>query len=198
MRKPETGATQPSSRPKQVVERLDATATWNDLMLPESDRKRLREIADRAKRRTTTGKSHGHSSRTSPGSGVTALFVGPSSAGKTDAAAAIANELNLPLYRVDLGRVVSKFIGETEKNLQRVFENAELSEAVPLFDEADALFGKRTKVKDSHDRYANVEITYLLRRVETYPGLVILAANRGSALGGASLCRPDCIIKFPD
>jgi SpoVK/Ycf46/Vps4 family AAA+-type ATPase len=197
MRKPETGATQPSSRPKQVVERLEATANWNDLTLPASDRKRLREIAERAKRRTTTGKSHGHSSRTSPGSGVTALFVGPSGAGKTNAAAVIANELNLPLYRIDVGRIVSKYIGETEKNLRRVFESAELSDAVLLFDEADALFGKRTEVKDSHDRYANVEISYLLQRVEAYEGVVILATNTASVLAEASLCRSDCVVKFP-
>jgi len=139
-----------------------------------------------------------HSARISPGSGVTALFTGPNGSGKTMAAAVLANDLNIPLYRVDLRRLVSKYIGETEKNLQRVFEAAELSNGVVLFfDEADALFGKRTEVKDSHDRYANLEIAYLLQRMETYPGLVILATSLGSALDEVSLHRLDNIIEFP-
>ncbi len=113
------------------------------------------------------------------------------------AAAALANDLNLPLYRFDLRRVVSKYIGETEKNLQRVFEEAELSNGVLFFDEADALFGKRSEVKGGHDRFANPEIAYVLQHMGTYPGLVILATSLGSALDEASVRRLDCVIEFP-
>ncbi len=197
MRKPgKVGATRPSSRPKQFVQRLEPTAALDDLTLPESGRNRLREIARSARRRAPKAESPGRSTKTSPQAGITALFVGPSGPDKTVAAAVIANELNLALCRVDLGQVVSKYIGETEKNLQRIFDNVELSNAVLLFDEADALFGKRTEVKDSHDRYANLEISYLLQRVENYPGLVILATNARSAQANA-LVRPERVIQFP-
>ena len=181
----------------QLAERLESTASWDDLTLPESDCQRLREIAGRMKHKATMAESSGHSAKISPGAGVTALFTGSSGTGKTMAAAALANDLNLALYWVDLRRIVSKSIGETEKNLQRVFEEGELSNAVLFFDEADALFGKRSEVQDSHDRYANLEIASLLQRMETYPGLAILATDLGSALDEASVCRLDCVIEFP-
>jgi len=182
----------------QLAERLESTASWEDLVLPEPDRQHLQEIASGMKHKATMEESFTHSARISTGSGVAALFTGPNGPGKTKAAAALANDLNLPIYRVDLRRIVSKYIGETEKNLQRVFEAAELSNGVVLFfDEADALFGKRTEVKDSHDRYANLEIAYLMQRIETYPGLVILATSHGSALDEVSMRRLDDIIEFP-
>jgi len=182
----------------KLAEHFESTAKWEDLILPELDCQHLREIGSRLKHKAAMEESFTHSTRISPGSGVTALFTGPNGSGKTMAAAVLANDLNIPLYRVDLRRLVSKYIGETEKNLQRVFEAAELSNGVVLFfDEADALFGKRTEVKDSHDRYANLEIAYLLQRMETYPGLVILATSLGSTLDEVSLHRLDDIIEFP-
>src|SRR5207245_30617 len=111
------------------------------------------------------------------GLGICVLFAGPSGTGKTTAAEVLAGALQLDLYRIDLSAVVSKYIGETEKNLRRIFDAAEQSGAILLFDEADALFGKRGEVKDSHDRYANIEVSYLLQRMETYPGLAILTTN---------------------
>jgi SpoVK/Ycf46/Vps4 family AAA+-type ATPase len=131
------------------------------------------------------------------GFGTTALFAGESGTGKTMAAEAIANELRLNLYRVDLSTVVSKYIGETEKNLRRLFDAAEDGGVVLLFDEADALFGKRSEVRDSHDRFANIEINYLLQRMESYRGLAILATNFKSALDTAFLRRLRFVVQFP-
>ena len=131
------------------------------------------------------------------GAGITALFSGPSGTGKTMAAEILANHLQLDLYRIDLAGVVSKYIGETEKNLRDVFDAAEDSGAILFFDEADALFGKRTEVKDSHDRYANIEINYLLQRMEDYRGLAILCTNRRSALDRAFLRRLRFLVEFP-
>ena len=131
------------------------------------------------------------------GLGSTAVFGGPSGTGKTLAAEVIANELQLDLYRVDLSAVVSKYIGETEKNLRKVFDAADHGAAVLLFDEADALFGKRTEVKDSHDRYANVEVSYLLQRMESYRGLAILTTNMTDAIDSAFLRRIRFLVTFP-
>src|SRR5205085_5367912 len=127
--------------------------------------------------------------RGTSGLGVSVLFTGPSGTGKTLAAEVLANHLRLDLYHVDLSQVVSKYIGETEKNLRRVFEAPEEGGAILLFDEADALFGKRSEVKDSHDRYANIEVSYLLQRMEAYRGLAILTTNLKTALDGAFLRR---------
>src|SRR5579863_6134235 len=123
------------------------------------------------------------------GLGISALFAGASGTGKTLAAEVLARELRLDLYRIDLSSVVSKYIGETEKNLRRVFDAAEDGGVILFFDEADALFGKRSEVKDSHDRYANIEINYLLQRMESYRGLAVLATNMKSALDAAFLRR---------
>jgi len=139
----------------------------------------------------------GFSSRTSRGLGISALFAGPSGTGKTMAAEVLANELRLDIYRIDLSQVVSKYIGETEKNLRRVFDAAEDSGSILLFDEADALFGKRSEVKDSHDRYANIEVSYLLQRMEAYRGLAILTTNMKDALDAAFLRRIRFIVQFP-
>jgi SpoVK/Ycf46/Vps4 family AAA+-type ATPase len=128
---------------------------------------------------------------------VTALFAGESGTGKTMAAEVVAADLALNLYRIDLSAVVSKYIGETEKNLSRLFDAAEQGGSVLLFDEADALFGKRSEVKDSHDRYANIEVNYLLQRIESFSGLAILATNLKAALDNAFLRRMRFVVRFP-
>src|SRR5262249_39823175 len=139
----------------------------------------------------------GFARRGARGLGIAALFVGQSGTGKTLAAEVVAAELGLDLYRIDLSQIVSKYIGETEKNLRRVFDAADEGGAVLLFDEADALFGKRSEVKDSHDRYANIEVSYLLQRMESYKGVSILTSNMRSALDNAFVRRLRFIIHFP-
>jgi SpoVK/Ycf46/Vps4 family AAA+-type ATPase len=139
----------------------------------------------------------GFRDRMNRGLGISALFTGESGTGKTMAAEVLANDLQLDLYRIDLSAVVSKYIGETEKNLRRLFDSAEDGGAILFFDEADALFGKRSEVKDSHDRYANIEVNYLLQRMETYHGLAILATNMRAALDQAFLRRIRFIVNFP-
>ena len=139
----------------------------------------------------------GFASKGSRGLGISALFAGESGTGKTMAAEVLAQELRLDLYRIDLSSVVSKYIGETEKNLRRVFDAAEDSGAILLFDEADALFGKRSEVRDSHDRYANIEVSYLLQRMEAYRGLAILTTNLKAALDTAFLRRLRFVVQFP-
>ncbi|MBE9514415.1 MAG: ATP-binding protein, partial [Chloroflexi bacterium] len=141
--------------------------------------------------------SWGFAAKSSRGLGISALFAGASGTGKTMAAEVLANELRLDLYHIDLSQVVSKYIGETEKNLRRVFDAAEEGGAILLFDEADALFGKRGEVKDSHDRYANIEISYLLQRMEAYRGLAVLTTNMKSALDTAFLRRIRFVVQFP-
>ena len=142
----------------------------------------------------------GFRERMNRGLGISVLFAGESGTGKTMAAEVIANELGLLLYRIDLSAVVSKYIGETEKNLRRLFDAAEDGGAILFFDEADALFGKRSEVKDSHDRYANIEINYLLQRMESYRGLAILATNMKAASTPRSCggCASSSISRFPD
>jgi len=139
----------------------------------------------------------GFADRLSRGLGISVLFAGESGTGKTLAAEVLASELRLDLYRIDLSAVVSKYIGETEKNLRRVFDAAEDSGAILLFDEADALFGKRSEVKDSHDRYANLEISYLLQRMEAYRGLAILTTNMRHAIDTAFMRRIRFVVDFP-
>jgi len=165
--------------------------------LPDASSKILREIVAHVRHRATVYDTWGFGAKCARGLGITSLFAGPSGTGKTLAAEVLANELQLDLYRIDLSRVVSKYIGETEKNLRKVFDAAEEGGAVLLFDEADALFGKRSEVKDSHDRYANIEISYLLQRMENYRGLAILATNMKQALDSAFLRRIRFVIQFP-
>jgi hypothetical protein len=180
-----------------LAERIEPTAGWNDLVLPEPQMRALREIASQVRHRTTVYESWGFGVRGTRGLGITALFAGSSGTGKTLAAEVVAGDLSLDLYRIDLSQVVSKYIGETEKNLQRVFDAAEEGGAVLLFDEADALFGKRSDVRDSHDRYANIEISYLLQRMEAYRGLAILTTNMKTLLDTAFLRRIRFVIQFP-
>jgi Winged helix domain, variant/ATPase family associated with various cellular activities (AAA) len=180
-----------------LAQRIISCYTWDDIVLPDDVFCQLREIAAQVAHRYQVYECWGFGRRLSRGRGVTALFSGSSGTGKTMAAEIVANHLSLDLYRIDLAGVVNKYIGETEKNLRRVFDVAEQSGAILFFDEADALFGKRTEVKDSHDRYANIEVNYLLQRMEDYRGLAILATNRRSALDRAFLRRLRFLVDFP-
>jgi hypothetical protein len=180
-----------------LAQRIEPGATRADLVLPEPQLQALREIRMHVDQRRTVYETWGFAATCSRGLGISALFAGASGTGKTMAAEVLANELRLDLYRIDLSQVVSKYIGETEKNLRRIFGAAEESGAILLFDEADALFGKRSEVKDSHDRYANIEVSYLLQRMESYRGLAILTTNMKSALDAAFLRRIRFVIVFP-
>jgi hypothetical protein len=180
-----------------LAARIDAKATWDDIVLPEAELDLLHQIADQVKNRAIVYQSWGFADRTSRGLGISVLFAGDSGTGKTMAAEVLANDLRLNLHKIDLSAVVSKYIGETEKNLRRVFDAAEDGGAILFFDEADALFGKRTEVKDSHDRYANIEINYLLQRMEAYRGLAILATNMKRTMDPAFLRRLRFVVNFP-
>lgn len=180
-----------------LAQRLDTQAGWDDLVLPEAQMHILKELLAQVRQRATVYETWGMGGKTGRGLGLSVLFAGPSGTGKTLAAEVLAHGLGLDLYRIDLSAVVSKYIGETEKNLRRVFDSAETSGAVLLFDEADALFGKRSEVKDSHDRYANIEVGYLLQRMEAYRGLAILTTNLKDALDAAFLRRIRYIVRFP-
>lgn len=180
-----------------LAQPIEPRASWEDLVLPASKVETLRQIAVQVRQRHKVYEEWGFAAKSVRGLGISALFSGPSGTGKTMAAEVLANELCLDLYRIDLSSVVSKYIGETEKNLRRIFDAAEAGGAILLFDEADALFGKRSEVKDSHDRYANVEISYLLQRMEDYRGLAILTTNMKAALDTAFQRRLRFIVQFP-
>jgi SpoVK/Ycf46/Vps4 family AAA+-type ATPase len=182
---------------EELARRIPPSYGWDDIVVSDDVRAQLRELAAQVQQRGRVYESWGFGAQLGRGRGITALFAGPSGTGKTMAAEILAAHLELDLYRIDLAGVVSKFIGETEKNLRRVFDAAERSGAILFFDEADALFGNRTEVRDSHDRYANLEINYLLQRMEDYSGLAILATNRRSALDAAFLRRLRFVIDFP-
>jgi hypothetical protein len=179
-----------------LAQRIEPKATWDDIVLPGPDLSLLRMIADQVGLRGEVYGAGGFTERTSRGLGINALFAGPSGTGKTMAAEVIANHLRLNLYRIDLSAVVSKYIGETEKNLERLFREAESGGVILLFDEADALFGKRTEIRDSHDRYANIEVSYLLQRMESYRGLSILATNARNSLDTAFVRRLRFVVTF--
>ena len=180
-----------------LAERIESRMTWDDLVLPPDRREQLGDIAVQVRQAHRVYHSWGWAAKSARGLGAAALFSGPSGVGKTLAAEVLASDLRLDLYRIDLSQVVNKYIGETEKNLRRIFEAAESSGAILLFDEADALFGKRSEVKDSHDRFANVEVSYLLQRMESYRGLAILTTNQKSALDKAFLRRLRFVVDFP-
>lgn len=188
------------SRPNldELAQRIEPAAGWDDLVLPQFQKYILREISLHVRQRARVYNTWGFAAKSSSrGLGISALFTGESGTGKTMAAEVLANELQLDLYRIDLSQVVSKYIGETEKNLRRIFDAAEDGGVILFFDEADALFGKRTQVKDSHDRYANIEVSYLLQRMEAYRGLAILTTNMKDALDKAFMRRIRFIVKFP-
>ena len=181
----------------ELAQRIEPRACWEELVLPARQKTLLCDIVAQVRNRWRVYDRWGFAQKSSRGLGLSALFAGQSGTGKTMAAEVIANTLGLDLHQIDLSSVVSKYIGETEKNLRRLFDAAEGSGAILFFDEADALFGKRSEVKDSHDRYANIEVSYLLQRMEAYRGLAILATNMKSALDHAFLRRIRFLVDFP-
>jgi ATPase family associated with various cellular activities (AAA) len=180
-----------------LARRIDSELTWNDLVLPPPQKEILRAIAAQLRQRNLVYEVWGFAAKSQRGLGISALFYGPSGVGKTMAAEVLAAELKLDLYHIDLSQVVSKYIGETEANLRRVFDAAEENGAILLFDEADSLFGVRSQVKDSHDRYANIEVSYLLQRMESYRGLAILTTNMRQGIDQAFLRRIRFSVEFP-
>ena len=165
----------------RMAKHIKPRTTWDRLPFPQSTLTKLKHIS-----RKYTGDDS-----------VVILFSGASRAGRTMAAKALANDLRLSLYQVDLSAVVGKYVGDTEKNLRRLFEAAENSDTILFLDEADALFDKRPEVKDSHDRYANMDLKYLLQRIESHRGLVILSTNLKSAIDGAFIRRLRFVVNFP-
>jgi hypothetical protein len=187
------------SRPRleDLAQRIAPVAGWEDIVLPDLQMRMLRQLASQVRQRMTVYERWGFSTQGRRGLGVSALFAGESGTGKTLAAEVLAKDLGLDLYRIDLSAVVSKYIGETEKNLRQVFDAAEEGGVLLLFDEADALFGKRGEVKDSNDRYANIEVGYLLQRMEAYQGLAILTTNMKASLDRSFQRRLRYTVNFP-
>ncbi|MBE9010667.1 ATP-binding protein [Pseudanabaenaceae cyanobacterium LEGE 13415] len=187
------------ARPRldELAERIESSVSWQDLVLPNHQQQVLSQIAAHVRQRATVYETWGFSSKNKRGLGISALFAGSSGTGKTLAAEVLAHELKLDLYKINLSSVISKYIGETEKNLQRIFDAAATGGVILLFDEADALFGKRSEVKDSRDRYANIEVSYLLQQMEAYTGLAILTTNLQSHLDSAFLRRLRFVVQFP-
>ncbi|MCO5188681.1 MAG: ATP-binding protein [Anaerolineae bacterium] len=180
-----------------LAQQIKPHYTWDDIVLPADRLDQLREIQDSVVFRAQVYETWGFDRKLAMGKGINALFAGPSGTGKTMAADILAHELGLDLYKIDLSTVVSKYIGETEKNLARIFAEAETSNAILFFDEADALFGKRSEVRDAHDRYANIEISYLLQKMEEYDGVVILATNLRQNMDDAFVRRMHFTVEFP-
>ena len=186
-----------SFRLSELATQINSNVTFDDLVLPNREKQTLESITANVRQRFKVYEEWGFGKDEKKGLGITTLFAGDSGTGKTMAASVIANELNLELYKIDLSMVVNKYIGETEKNLKKIFDAAEDGGAILLFDEADALFGKRSEVKDSHDRYANIEVGYLLQRMEEYRGLAILTTNMKDSLDDAFLRRLRFVVNFP-
>jgi len=187
------------SNPKlgALARKLDPKYTWDDIMLPDDQMVQLKEVCNQARYRHLIFGEWGFDRKLSLGKGLNVLFSGPPGTGKSMAGEVIANDLKLDLYKIDLSQVVSKYIGETEKNLHLIFREAQSSHAILFFDEADALFGKRSEVKDSHDRYANIEVAYLLQKMEEYDGIAILATNLRQHIDEAFVRRMQAIVEFP-
>jgi SpoVK/Ycf46/Vps4 family AAA+-type ATPase len=187
------------SQPKMMslAKKIEPQYQWQDLVLPEDQIAQLQEMANQVKHRHKVLDEWGFACKISLGLGISALFSGPSGTGKTMAAEVIGHELNMDLYKIDLSTVVSKYIGETEKNLNRLFIEAEHSNSILFFDEADAIFGKRSEVKDAHDRFANIEVAYLLQKMEEYEGVTILSTNLKKNLDTAFVRRLQFIVDFP-
>jgi SpoVK/Ycf46/Vps4 family AAA+-type ATPase len=181
----------------ELAQKITPRYGWNDIVLPGDRLEQLKEIRDAVQFRQVVYERWGFERKLSIGKGLNILFSGPSGTGKTMAAEIIAKEIGLDLYKIDLSSVVSKYIGETEKNLARVFSEASTSNAILFFDEADALFGKRSEVKDAHDRYANIETGYLLQQMEEYEGVVVLATNLQNNMDDAFLRRMAFSVAFP-
>jgi SpoVK/Ycf46/Vps4 family AAA+-type ATPase len=181
----------------ELARKIACRAGWEDLILPEAQLSQLRDICGQVRQRARVFGDWGFDRKLSYGKGLSVLFSGPPGTGKTLAAEVISRELELDCYKIDLSGLVSKYIGETEKNLSRVFQEAETSNAILFFDEADALFGKRTEISDAHDRYANIETSFLLQKMEEYEGIVILATNLRDNMDEAFTRRIRFIVEFP-
>ena len=186
-----------STRLAELASRLDSPFGWDDLVIADRQLEVLRSISAYLRHRDLVLSDWGYERTVARNQGIKVLFAGESGTGKTMAGQVLARDLGLDLFRLDLATVVSKYIGETEKNLDRVFSAAEGSNAILFFDEADALFGKRSEVRDAHDRYANIEVAYLLQKMEGYPGAVILATNFRQNMDDAFLRRLDVVVDFP-
>jgi SpoVK/Ycf46/Vps4 family AAA+-type ATPase len=182
---------------ERLARRIQPAVSWEDLVLAPGTAQSLRELAGRARRRDLVLDGWGMRPGGGRGRGITVLFAGDSGTGKTMSAEVVAHDLGLDLYTVNLATVVDKYVGETEKNLERIFTEADGVNAVLLFDEADALFGKRSEVRDANDRYANVEVAYLLQRMETFDGMAILATNLRANIDEAFARRLDMVVDFP-
>ena len=180
-----------------LARKIEPRYTWSDIVLPDDQMAMLREIIATVRGRPIVLETWGVGQKLASSSGVTVLFSGPPGTGKTMAAEVVAAELSLDLYKIDLSTVVNKYIGETEKNLGRIFDEASNSNAILFFDEADAIFGKRSEVKDAHDRYANIEISYLLQRMEDYDGVTVLATNLRANMDDAFKRRLQFAVDFP-
>lgn len=180
-----------------LARKVEPKFRWDDIVLPPDQLDQLKEVCSQTRHRNTVYNEWGFDRKLSLGKGLTALFTGPPGTGKTMAAEVVANGLSLDLYKIDLSQVVSKYIGETEKQLGQIFDAAQASNAILFFDEADALFGKRSEVKDAHDRYANIEVGYLLQKMEEYEGIAILATNLRQNMDEAFVRRMRFIIEFP-
>ena len=188
---------QSTAKLSSLAQKIEPRYTWEDIVLPADQIAQLREICVQARHRDVVYGDWGFERKLSLGRGLNVLFSGPAGTGKTMAAEVIASDLGLELYKIDLSQVVSKYIGETEKNLNQVFREAKSCYAILFFDEADALFGKRSEVKDAHDRYSNIEIGYLLQKMEEYDGIAILATNLRQNLDEAFVRRLQVIVDFP-
>jgi SpoVK/Ycf46/Vps4 family AAA+-type ATPase len=188
---------QTSSRLATLARRIEPVRCWSDVVLPARTSEQLELLCARVRLRSTVLGEWGFGEKVVRSRGISALFTGPPGTGKTTAAELVAGELGLDLFAIDLSGVVSKYIGETEKNLERIFSAAAEADAILLFDEADALFGKRSQVHDAHDRYANIETSYLLQRMEQHDGVAILATNLRENLDEAFTRRLQFIVDFP-
>jgi AAA+ superfamily predicted ATPase len=185
------------SKISTLAHRVTPVYRWDDIVLPPNKKSQLKEILNHIKHRNTVYLDWGFEQKLSLGKGLNILFAGESGTGKTMAAEIIANELQLDLFKIDLSSIVSKYIGETEKNIDRIFKEAEAGNAVLFFDEADAIFGKRSEIKDSHDRYSNIEVNYLLQKLEDHREIVILASNLVRNIDSAFVRRMQFWIEFP-
>jgi AAA+ superfamily predicted ATPase len=188
---------QSSQELAQIAQKVPIKSTWDDIVLPPEPLAQLQEVCNQAKYQSTVLEQWGFDRKLSRGKGITALFSGPPGTGKTMAAEVLAHDLQLDLYKIDLSQIISKYIGETEKNLDRIFTAAHHANAILFFDEADALFGKRSEVKDAHDRHANIEVAYLLQKMEEYEGVAVLATNLRQNMDDAFVRRIQAIIEFP-
>jgi SpoVK/Ycf46/Vps4 family AAA+-type ATPase len=188
---------QSSQKLAALAQKINPRYRWDDIVLPAGRMDQLREICNTLRYRSRVYEDWGFGGKLAMGKGLNVLFSGPSGTGKTMAAEILASDLGLDLYKIDLSSVISKYIGETEKNLARIFDEGRASNAVLFFDEADAVFGKRTEVKDAHDRYANIEVSYLLQRMEEYEGMVILASNLKKNMDDAFVRRLHFTVEFP-